>query len=146
MVSALQFQYGSIDLSHDYKQYWHLLIQWLKLNHSNNACRCKSRNAITSLLPLTPDYSSISGSPSTTARHISSAKFAHRQLPSSSTYSSSSSLPPSPVHSHHRTVTNVCTSSRGRNLVPVDSLINRWTHIQRPRVRARWQLPAHCRA
>jgi len=141
LVSALQSQYGSIDLSRDYKQYWHLLIQWLKLNHSNNVCRCKSRNAITSLPPLTPDYSSISGSPSTTARHISSVKFAHRQLPSYSIYY----LPLTP-HFHHRTVTNVCTSSRGRNLVPVDSLINRWTHIQRPRVRARWQLPVHCRA
>lgn len=97
LVRVLQFQYGSIDLSHDYKQYWHLLIQWLQLNHSNNACRCKSRNAITSLPPLTPDYSSISGSPSTTARHISPAKFAHRQLPSPSSY-----YPPPPSsHRHH---------------------------------------------
>lgn len=95
LVRVLQFQYGSIDLSHDYKQYWHLLIQWLQLNHSNNACRCKSRNAITSLPPLTPDYSSISGSPSTTARHISPAKFAHRQLPSRSSYY------PSPSSHHH---------------------------------------------
>lgn len=71
----------------------------------------------------------------------------HRQSLPTDNCSPLSPTPPFFYHrSHHRTVTNVCTSSRGRNLVPVDSLINRWTHIQRPRVRARWQLPAHCRA
>jgi len=119
---VLRFHWTSVDSSRDYKQYWHLLIQWLQLNHSNNAaCRCKSRNTITSLPLLASDYSLISGAASTAIRHISSVKFAHRQLPSSP-------IPPI-SRSQCRTVTNVCTSSRGRNLVPVDSLINHWTHI-----------------
>lgn len=68
----------------------------------------------------------------------------HRQsLPTDNCPPSFPTLSPSRplvVPAMHRIVTNICTSSRGRNLVPVDSLINRWTHIQRPRVRARRQI------